>query len=163
MSETGGGLIVCVGNSLAGDDRAGCAVHDMLSRANLPGSVTLLRLDLAGLGLLDHLKGQHLLLIVDAVQLGKPPGTVHVLDWDEIPPSSGAVSIHGIGIREAMGIAGELFADQLPQCTRLIGIEGRSFSELGAEMTAPVAAAIPRAVEEIEKQLKLAGLHDEAL
>ena len=151
-----GNIIICVGNSLAGDDAAGVFVHDALLLRPLPTGTRLRLLGLAGIALLDDLQGEDGLVVVDAVQLGAAPGTVHVLPWDAIPEAGGAaVSIHGVGIREAVTIGRALYPEIMPRRIVLVGIEGRCFDILGAEMTPPVAAAIEEAVIQVMKLISV--------
>lgn len=147
-----GAVIVCVGNSLAGDDAAGCAVYEALASLPLPPRVRLLLLGLGGMNLLDDLEGEATLIVVDAVQLGAPPGTVHVLAWDEIPAAGGAaVSVHGVGIREAITVGKMLFPDRMPCRIVLVGIEGQWFDCLGESMSPEVSASLDQAVAEVLK------------
>lgn len=146
----GGTIIACVGNSLAGDDAAGSAVYDALALRLLPPDTRLRLLGLGGIALLDDLQGDACLIVVDAVQLGAAPGTLHVLEWDAIPEAGGAaVSLHGLGIRETITIGRTLYPEIMPQRIVLVGIEGQCFNQLGAEMTPPVAAAIDEAVVQV--------------
>ncbi len=147
-------LVASVGNSLVGDDAAGCAVHELLSRKSLPEGTRLTLLGIDGLTLLENLAGEDVLIVVDAVQLGAAPGTIHVLDWDELPQAEvGAVSAHGIGLREAIALGRILSPDVMPRKVLLIGIEGISFETIGAGMTPEVAAAIEAGAQEVCRQL----------
>ena len=95
-------------------------------------------------------------LIVDAVSFGASPGSVHLLDWKDIPRAAGAaVSVHGIGIRETIDIGNMLTPDTMPSKIVLIGIEGRCFDQMGIEMTPAVVMAVDSAVREVINQLSL--------
>lgn len=145
-------LIVCVGNSLAGDDAAGCAVHEKLAKLPLSSNVRLRLLGLGGIALLEELEGDACLIVVDAVQLGGTPGTVRVMVWDEIPEAGGmAVSLHGVGIRETLAIGRMLYPELMPQHTFLVGIEGACFDCLGQDMSPEVAASVDQAVAQVMK------------
>jgi hydrogenase maturation protease len=147
-------LVVCVGNDLAGDDGAGIAVYHQLVLEPLPGQVQVLLLGLGGMALLDHLHGQQLLIVVDAVQLNGHPGTVHVLDWDELSTvGRQAVSLHGIGFAETLSVARELYPESVPQRAVLIGIEGHRFNELGVPLSGEVETAVRKATEEVLRQI----------
>jgi hydrogenase maturation protease len=77
---------------------------------------------------------------------------VHVLSWDAIPEAGGAaVSLHGVGIRETVTIGRALYPEIMPPRIFLVGIEGKCFDRLGAEMTPAVAAAIGEAVLQVLK------------
>ncbi len=145
-------IIVCVGNSLAGDDAAGCAVYEALAVLFLPSGVRLRLLGLGGIALLDEFKGESCLVVVDAVQLGAAPGTVHVLAWDDIPVAGGtAVSLHGLGIRETITIGRMLYPEIMPHRIFLVGIEGAYFDHLGQEMSPEVAASVDQAAAQVMK------------
>jgi hydrogenase maturation protease len=149
-------LIVCIGNSLAGDDGLGEAVYERLRRAPESMSSRLLLLGLGGLALLDYLRSQKLLIVIDAVQFNSQPGTVHVMDFDRIPAAeTQAVSLHGIGLRETLCVAQLLYPDRLPNRIVLIGVEGRCFNELGAPLSGEVAGALEAVVEEVQRHVLL--------
>lgn len=149
-----GALVVCVGNDLVADDGVACVVHERLEAAPLPPGTRLHRLGLAGLALLDLLDGEPLLVVVDAVQLGAPPGTLHVLDWERVPPARGAaVSVHGIGLREALDVGARLQPERMPRRTVLVGVEGACFTELGGPLTPAVAASVDDAVRAVHALL----------
>ena len=151
----GSAVIACVGNSLAGDDAAGCAVYEVLAGRHLPPGSQLLLLGVGGIALLDELGGEECLIVVDAVQLGAAPGTVHVLAWDALPEAGAAVSLHGLGIREVVEIGRRLYPEIMPQRIFLVGIEGRCFDRLGEGMRPAVAAAIDKAAKTVEKLITL--------
>jgi hydrogenase maturation protease len=153
-----GAVVACIGNGLVADDAAGGAVFDYLSTCGVPQSVRLIQLGTGGLVLLDCLEGEPTLVVVDAVQLGAVPGTVHVLEWDDVPVSRGAaVSAHGIGVREAIEVGRRLFPELMPSRVVLVGIEGACFDQLGWPMTPSVVAAIPLAAQAVLDQLTRAS------
>ena len=143
-------LIVCIGNDLAADDAAGLAIYEKLEKRILPPGTRTSFLGTGGISLIDELGGEDILVVVDAVQFGSSPGTVHVVDWDQLPPATlRPVSVHGIGIREAIEVAKRLFPEQTPQHVYLVGIEGKCFNQLGAGLSSEVADAVDIAVSEI--------------
>ncbi len=139
-------LIVCIGNELVADDGVGWAVYNHLRESPLPDDVRLVFLGLGGIDLLEEIDGEEVLIVVDGVQLGAPPGTIHILGWDRLPaPSPRPVSGHGIGIREAISVGRRLYPERVPQEIFLLGVEGRCFDQLGAGLTGEVALAVPEA------------------
>lgn len=147
-------LIVCIGNSLVADDGVGCRVYDRLNRDPLPPDVRLELLGTGGLALLELLEGEDQLIVVDAVQLGGEPGQVHVLEWDQIPKNQNApVSLHGIGVAEAITVGRLLYPDIMPHKVTLIGIEGVCFDQFCLELSAPVAVAMEVAVRRIKERI----------
>lgn len=147
-------VIICIGNELVADDGAGYAVYQALKDVSFDCDVRLLFLGLGGIDLLEELDGEELLVVVDGVQLGGGPGTVHVLDWDAIPAQDyRPVSGHGIGVREAINVARKIYPDRVPDMTYMVGVEGKCFDRLGQGLSPEVAAAIPKAVEAIRSLL----------
>jgi len=143
-------LIVCLGNPLAADDGAGCAVYTALTSAHLPTRVRLSFIGLGGIDLLEELDGEDRLVVVDAVQLGALPGTVHVLNWEQLPTQHlRPVSGHGIGIREAIEVGRKLYPEKIPREIFLVGVEGECFDQLTDTLTPAVAEAIATAVQAV--------------
>lgn len=140
-------LIVCIGNDLVADDGVGKAVYDSLKEGRLPEGTRLSFLGLGGIDLLEEVDGEELLVVVDAVQLGAVPGTVHVLGWDALPVMEPRpVSGHGIGVREAIEVGRRLYPERTPQRIHLVGVEGLVFDQLGQGLSNAIAAAVPQAV-----------------
>ncbi len=148
-------LIVCIGNELVADDGLGWAVHERLREACLPEDVRLVFLGLGGINLLDEIDGEDLLVVVDGVQLGKDPGTVHILGWEQLPRMlARPVSGHGIGIREAICVGKKLYPARVPKEIFLVGVEGKCFNELGHGLTDEVERAVPLAVAAVQGLLQ---------
>lgn len=148
-------LVCCVGNELVADDGVGCAVYQQLQALSLPDSTSLAYLGVGGLDLLDWLTGEErALIVVDAVHFGAPPGTVHCLDWRELPTAQGvAVSAHALGLRETIEVGQVVCPEKLPATIMLVGIEGRCFNQLGGAMTPATAAAVPGAAARVQELL----------
>ena len=143
-------LIVCIGNDLAADDRVGYEIHLQLAKEELPEGTQLTFLGLGGIDLIDQLNGEEKLIVVDAVQFGVAIGTVHMLDWNNLPyMEPRPVSGHGIGVREAIEICKRIYPERVPGNTWLVGIEGCCFDELGCGLSPAVSKAIPEAVRTV--------------
>lgn len=156
MSRVSRALIVCIGNELVADDGAGQAVYDYLMEDKLPPDVRISLLGLGGIDLIEELHGEELLVVVDAVQLQGTPGTVHTLEWDQLPAMGPRpVSGHGIGVREAVHVARKLYPERCPANVYLVGIEGRCFDQLGKGLSPEVALAIPQAVRIVRSLVTL--------
>jgi hydrogenase maturation protease len=147
-------LIVCVGNDLVADDGVGHVVFALLSKQQLPPGTRLKLLGLGGMALLEEFGGEDHLVVVDAVQFGTKPGTIHVMDWSKIPSGGSHVSCHGIGIREAIEVSKKLYPEKTPRIVHLVGVEGKCFDKLGEGLTEDVAAAVEPAVAEVLQIIK---------
>ncbi len=140
-------LIVCIGNELVADDGVGWVVYERLRERDLPENARLVFLGLGGIELLEEIDGEEVLVVVDGVQLGAAPGTIHELGWEQLPGTSPRpVSGHGIGIREAISVGRKLYPERVPKEIFLVGIEGQCFNQLGMGLTDEVARAVPKAV-----------------
>lgn len=150
-----GTLVVCIGNDLVADDAAGHEIYLRLQKMALPLEVRLEYAAVGGIALLDRLTGREsTMIVVDAVQFGSSPGTVHCLNWDELPDlGAGALSGHDIGLRETVAIGRLLYPEMLPERIMLIGIEGRCFNRTRDAMTPETAAALDDAVLLIRNML----------
>ncbi len=105
-------------------------------------------MEMAGIDLLDELQGEETLIVVDAVQFGARPGTIHLLPWEEIPSTPGLpVSAHGIGIRESIEIGRVLYREKMPEKVMLVAIEGNCFDTIGCSMTPEVRSAVRTAAD----------------
>ena len=143
-------LVICVGNDLVADDAVGYQIYHQLQQQDLPEDVRVSLLGLGGMALIDELHGEDILVVVDAVQLGASPGTVHFLEWDHIPVRElRPVSGHGIGIREALQVCRKIYPERAAEVIYLVGIEGECFDQVGVGLTPAVKDALPGAVTKI--------------
>ncbi len=148
-------LIICIGNDLAADDGIGHVIYGRLSNRDLPAGTRNKFLSMGGMAILEELGGEDMLVVVDAVQFGSPPGTVHTLDWQHLPPATlRPVSGHGIGVREAIEVAKSLYPERTPKQVYLVGIEGKCFDQLGAGLSEEVAGAVDSSVQEVIRLLQ---------
>lgn len=140
-------IVICIGNELIADDAIGFEVFNRLSGCG----ARLEYCSVGGIDLLPMLEGETDLIVVDAVQLGALPGTIHVLPWAALPQESSAISSHGLGLRETIEIGTTLYPGTMPERITLIGIEGRCFNRTRECMTEEVQSAIDTAVTLIEE------------
>ena len=77
-------LVLGVGNLLLQDDAAGLRMLEELSSRDFGSEVDFVDGGTQGLALLGQFAGRHALIILDAVALGDPPGTIHVLRGDDL-------------------------------------------------------------------------------
>lgn len=149
-------LVLGVGNLLLCDEGAGLRVVERLvTTYDLPEEVIALDGGTLGLDLLHYLEGIENLLIVDAVEMGKEPGTLLRMEGDEIPSFlSVKMSPHQIGIPDMLFAA--KLRDLYPRNVVLWGIQPGSL-EVGLELSAPVAAQVDVLVGKVVEQLRRWG------
>lgn len=145
--------ILGIGQSLRGDDSAGLEVVRRWQKTRpdpLPAGLDTALLESPGLNLLSHFGGHDALILVDAVQSGAAPGTLHRLRVEELAAFlEGAESAHGWGIAETLQLAQTLGRDDLPAEIHILGIEMASV-EPGRGLSPAVEAALPRAVQALD-------------
>ena len=143
--------VLGVGNRLRRDDGVGPWVAGELAR-RVGGGVDVRQLAGDGFSLLDAFGGAHQVLLVDAVQSGAPPGTVHRLDAaaGPLPAAVLRCSTHLLGVAEAVELARAL--GDLPRQLTVYGIEGADFST-GEGLSPAVTAAAAALVETLAEQL----------
>jgi hydrogenase maturation protease len=93
------------------------------------------------LDLIEQWSGAGSAIVIDAVQSGAEPGTIHALDASStrIPIELFKGSTHAFGLADAVELARAL--DRLPPSLLVYGIEGKSFSA-GLGLTTEVERAV---------------------
>ncbi|MBN1449990.1 MAG: hydrogenase maturation protease [Anaerolineales bacterium] len=163
-------LVIGLGNPILGDDGVGWkvaeAVKELLdteTKFRLPvrpsGSKTVHYLSpieveclsLGGLSLMEHLLGYERAIIVDSMETGQSPaGSVQVFPLASLPdPTSGhSASAHDTSLMTALKTAEVIGAD-IPRQVDVVAIEAQNVYDFSEELSPPVAAAIPEAVQAV--------------
>ncbi len=140
-------LILGIGNVLWADEGFGvrCIEHLAATRA-FPNNVKLLDGGTQGLYLLPFLEDADVLVVFDAVDYGFEPGTMKVVEGDEVPRFMGAkkMSLHQTGFQDVISTA-ELMG-YCPETLLLIGCQPEELEDYGGGLRDVVAAKIPDAV-----------------
>ncbi len=76
-------LVVGVGNILLGDDGIGVRLAQELGQRLLLAGVEVVDGGTLGLSLLPYLAGREVLVVLDAMRNGQPPGTLQWLRWPQ--------------------------------------------------------------------------------
>ena len=156
-------VVAGMGNVLRGDDGFGVAVAQRLEAADPPSGVRVLELGIGGIHLVQELlEPTDALVIVDAVDLGRPPGAVtvirpHVQDVAALSLKErhdALADMHYATPERALMLAGALSV--LPEKVWLVGCQPRDADRLGEGLSPEVEAAVEPAVDEVRRLL--AGL-----
>lgn len=150
-------LVVGVGNSLLGDEGVGIhAIRELDRRFRFPDNVTLRDGGTAGLFLVSEILQATKVLVLDALRAGNPPGTVMRLDGAVLAADlQGKISPHELGLRDILSAA--RFQGSRAEAV-VLGIEPERL-ELDLELSATLAAAVPRAIEAALDELRRWGVH----
>ncbi|MBN2717010.1 MAG: hydrogenase maturation protease [Deltaproteobacteria bacterium] len=148
--------VLCIGNALVADDAFGPKVYEHFSAQSLPPNISFRMLGVGGLDLLSEFEAEDLVVVVDAVNTGKPPGTLCVLPWQEIERVAGSpVTSHDIGLDEVIKIGQLTQPEQMPKNVIFLGVEGKDFKSVGAPLSPAVESAFTPAIDELKRLLKL--------
>jgi hydrogenase maturation protease len=148
MTET---LVLGLGNLVHADDGVGVHAINALQRdPRVPPRFVLLDGGTLGLGLLHHLSDVRRLVVIDAIDVGEPPGTLLRFEGKSLQGLPGKASVHQLGFADLM-VALQLLGES-PGEIVVFGVQPES-TEWSAELTQPVAAALPRLVDSVIEQL----------
>jgi hydrogenase maturation protease len=149
---TGSPLVIGIGNPDRGDDGIGPLVVRQLA-GMVPAGVTLIERSGDAQALIDDWAGHDTVILVDAAESRKAPGTVHRVDLraQTLPPEISLSSSHAFGVAEAVGLAGAL--GLLPTNIIAFAIEGASFDP-GAPVSPIVAAAAGEVAIRVADELR---------
>lgn len=137
-------VVVGIGNSLLRDDGAGIHTLKRFARDNTAEGVSCLDAGTVGLALFDRLADLDGLVALDAMRLGKTPGSITLLLGAEMDRHlrDQRSSVHEVGLSDLMDAL--RLSGSLPEHRALIGIEPAEI-DWGTEPTDAVASALPQA------------------
>ncbi|WP_331375704.1 HyaD/HybD family hydrogenase maturation endopeptidase [Sinorhizobium chiapasense] len=141
-------LVLGIGNILWADEGFGVRAVEAFHRAyEVPANVTILDGGTQGLHLVQFVNEHDRLIVFDAIDYGLVPGTMKVVEDDEVPKFTSAkkMSLHQTGFQEVLSAADLM--GHYPERLTLIGCQPLDLEDWGGPLTAPVRAVIPAAVE----------------
>ena len=144
--------IIGIGNPLMGDDGIGIAAVSALEKEGVPEGVEIIDGGTGGLTLLTLMEGAKRVILVDAVETGRKPGTILRLAGEDLEPetSASSLSLHSSGLPEVLALGRAL--GTLPPLI-LFGVQPDSV-EVRLGLSEPVAAALPSLLALIREELK---------
>lgn len=144
MSST---LVLGIGNTLLSDEGIGIHVINYLRRLHpAPEGVTYLDGGTLSFTLASEIEDADHLIVVDAAQIGGPPGSVACMTGSAMDHFLGNTkrSVHEVGLLDLLDIA--RLTDTLPANRALVGIQP-DVIDWGEQPTAAVSSAIPAAAK----------------
>lgn len=150
-------LVVGLGNPILGDDGVGWRVAEEVERLLLLPSqgegpkmrVDVNRVALGGLSLMERLIGYQYAIVIDSIGTGQHPiGTAYHFRLDDLydPTAGHTTAAHDVSLVTALKIGRSLGAE-LPGQIDVVAIESPYVYDFSEELTPPVAAVVPQAVE----------------
>jgi hydrogenase maturation protease len=100
-----------------------------------------------GIYLVQHIREADLLVVFDAVDFGLAPGSLKLVEGEEVPKFLGVkkISLHQTGFQEVLAMA-EMLGDY-PQELLLIGVQPVELDDYGGSLRPQVKAQIGPAIE----------------
>lgn len=153
-------LIAGVGNVLRADDAFGVEVAHRLADIVLPDGVTVVETGIGGMALVQELQsGYDALVVIDAVDRGRPPGHVMLIQPEVVDVNTLSWSdkhdlladMHLATPERAMMLARALGV--LPPNVLMVGCQPEDPESIGTGMSAPVTAAVEVAVAEVRRHV----------
>lgn len=150
-------LVLGVGNVLLSDEGIGVHIVRLLrERYGFPQEVEILDGGTLGLDLLPYVEAADRLLIVDAVQMDAPPGTMVRLEGTEVPAVlSLKYSPHQVGLTDLLAVA--RLRGRAPAEIVLWGVQPASL-EVGLELSPTIAAQVEPLVRNVLAELQRWGI-----
>jgi hydrogenase maturation protease len=143
-------VVLGIGNMLWADEGFGVrCVEALQQRYEFAPHVELVDGGTQGLALLQYVQEADALLILDAIDYGLAPGTLKVVQGDEVPCFLGAkkMSLHQTGFQEVLMVA--QLTGHYPQRIVLIGCQPEELEDYGGSLR-------PRTLQALEEALPLA-------
>lgn len=150
-------LLIGLGNPILGDDGIGWRVVEKAEEFLVARSeeekkrhqIDILYLSLGGLSLMENMEGYKDVVVVDSILTkSNPNGTIYSLPLSKLPDfSSGhSTAIHDTSLATALTV-GRKMQMELPEDVWVIAVEAEYVFDFSEELSPPVAAAVPGAVE----------------
>lgn len=151
-------IVLGIGNLLWADEGFGVRCVETLQRHWQFGpQVQLIDGGTQGLYLIQHVQAARKLLIFDAIDYGLAPGTLKLVDNDDVPRFLGAkkMSLHQTGFQEVLSLS--MLTGHYPEQVLLIGCQPEELDDYGGSLRPVVRAAIEPALAHALTRLQAWG------
>ena len=143
-------LVLGMGNPILSDDGVGLLVAGRLAERQLPAGVEVAVSEVAGLRLLELVRGFTRVIIIDALkspaETGRVPGEVIRYEAKDFKGGHRYGSAHSIGLDTALEV-GRQVGYEMPGEVIVFAIEAEDVETFGEQLTPAVAAAADRVTE----------------
>ncbi|MFT0174607.1 HyaD/HybD family hydrogenase maturation endopeptidase [Paraburkholderia mimosarum] len=141
-------VVLGIGNVLWADEGFGVrCIEALQQRFEFAPHVNLMDGGTQGLYLVQYVQAADSLLIFDAVDYGLAPGTLKVVEDDEVPAFLGVrkMSLHQTGFQEVLMLA--RLTGRYPRRVLLVGCQPDEVDDYGGSLRPAVKAALERALD----------------
>ena len=145
-------LVIGLGNPILGDDGVGWKIAEEV--ASVVGQDTSVEIDsvaLGGLSLMERMLGYDRVVLVDSMETGQGPvGSVKAFPLASLsdPMAGHSASAHDTSLITALKTA-ESIGASIPKKVDVVAIEAQNVYDFSEELSPPVAAAVPEAVQAV--------------
>jgi len=147
-------LLLGVGNILQSDDGVGVHVIEKMRDEITSDDVEVFDGGTAGLDLLSVIDSRRTVLVVDAVDGGRAPGTVYRFTADDLDGKSLRLnSLHQLGLLETLQMASLL--GRGPEQVVIIGVQPEVV-DWAMELSDTVARSVPGVIGQVKKEIETA-------
>ena len=149
--------LIGLGNLLLRDEGVGVhAVEVLRKNFDFPEDVRLLDGGTLGLDLLPLIEGMERVLFVDAVDLKKKPGTIAIIEDEDLPSFlAPKLSLHHVGLADLLFASS--FLGTRPAEIVLVGIQPATM-EIGLELSRTIKGCFDKLLETVLEKLREWGL-----
>jgi hydrogenase maturation protease len=150
-------LVAGVGNLLKNDDGLGIHLIEKLKEIKLPDNVEIMDLGTSGMDILHHSENFDKIIFLDAIKVGKSPGTVYRIKprYVEVKENSLRdiiyMSMHEIDLEKVIALGRKL--GQIPDDIVIIGCEPKETNLMKIGLTKEVETAIPNIIQLVREEL----------
>jgi len=146
--------IIGCGNPLAGDDGVGVYLIDQLKTFALPKGVSVVEGGTDPLNLLEMLRGQKKVILVDAFKGAGKPGEVFVLGMEQLDlDTERGLSLHGFNLAHVLRLGQTLYPKDLPEEIVIIGVEIEAAAPFTTGLSPAVEAALPKLLQTVLEEI----------
>lgn len=139
--------VLGIGNVLWADEGFGVrCIEGLQQRYEFASHVQLIDGGTQGLYLIQHVQQAGSLLIFDAIDYGLAPGTLKLVEDDDVPRFMGAkkMSLHQTGFQEVLALA--MLTERYPSRVLLIGCQPEELDDYGGSLRPSVKQALEDAL-----------------
>jgi hydrogenase expression/formation protein len=153
-------VVLGVGNILLTDEGLGVhVVEDLKANYTFTPQVTLIDGGTMGMELLTYMRGMKKILLIDAINGGKNPGTVYEFPHRELEQYfTDHISVHEVGMQDILRI--RAIQENPLEDAIVIGVEPESL-EIGFEPSAAVQQVLPEVKDRVLSVLRGWGIQIE--
>ena len=153
----GSTLVLGMGNPILSDDGVGLLVAERLRHTSLPDGVEVLQSEVAGLRLLELVRGFTRVIIIDALKSGgREPGDVVRYEAREFKGGQRYGSAHSLGLDTVLEL-GRTLQYPMPEAVVVFAIEAADVETFGEQLSPPVAAAAERVTRLVLQEVGASG------